>query len=371
MDHQNFQNIKVPTALLNNDQARRNIALMAEKTARQNIQFRPHFKTHQSSAIGEWFREVGVKSITVSSVRMAAYFAKNGWDDILIAFPVNLRELSEINELAARAELSLIVESAEAIEKLDRGLSAKVKVWVKVDSGMHRAGIDWRDRNGIEQLCKNIFSAKNLKLQGLLTHAGQTYHTSSPEEIRRLYMESNRRMIDLREYLQSNLGTALKVSVGDTPGCWLSEDLGSVDEIRPGNFLLFDAMMMNLGVCRFEDVALVVACPVTAKHKNRNEVVLYGGAIHLSKEFILHEQHPVYGYAVEMTGKGWKFLGRDNPVVSLSQEHGIVQATDEVFNQVEIGGLMGIIPVHSCLVVDTLGYLVDLEGKRYETMRQP
>ena len=369
MIDQNLSHIKVPTALLDRKQARRNIRTMAEKVTQQNIRFRPHFKTHQSAEIGEWFREAGVNSITVSSVRMAAYFAENGWEDILIAFPANLRELAEINDLAARVQLSLIVESPDVAVALDRGLTHTTNVWVKVDTGMRRAGIGWQDAQAIEDLSKILRSAKNLKFMGLLTHAGQTYHAASPDEIQRLYIESNRRLSDLRDSLIRKLDLDLKVSVGDTPGCWLSDDLGEVDEIRPGNFLLFDAMMMDLGVCRPEDVALAVACPIVAKHKDRKEVVIYGGAIHLSKEFILREEHPFYGYTVKLNGTGWKFLGRDNYVISLSQEHGVIRVTDEVFDQMEIGGLLGIIPVHSCLVVDTLGYMVDLQGNRYDTLR--
>lgn len=369
MIDQNFSHIKVPTALLDSEQARRNIQTMAEKAAQKNTRFRPHFKTHQSAEIGEWFREAGVSSITVSSVRMAGYFAENGWKDILIAFPANLRELSEINDLAARVDLSLIVESPVVAVSLDRGITRATNVWVKVDTGMRRAGIWWENTREIEDLCCVIHSAMNLKLLGLLTHAGQTYHAESPDEIRRMYIESNHRLRDLRDSLNRKLDLDLKVSVGDTPGCWLSDDLGTVDEIRPGNFLLFDAMMMDLDVCRPEDVALAVACPVVAKHKDRNEVVIYGGAIHLSKEFILREGNPIYGYAVELDGAGWKFLGRDNYVISLSQEHGVIRVTDEVFDQMEIGGLLGIIPVHSCLAVDTLGYLLDLQGNCYNTMR--
>jgi D-serine deaminase-like pyridoxal phosphate-dependent protein len=369
MINQNFSHIKVPTALLDNEKARRNIRTMAEKAARQKIRFRPHFKTHQSEEIGEWFREAGVGSITVSSVRMAAYFAKNGWADILIAFPANLRELSEINKLAASVNLSLIMESPDVAVGLDRGLTHAINVWVKVDTGMLRAGIWWEDAQEIEELCSVIRSSKNLELLGLLTHAGQTYHAASPDEIRKLYKESNQRLIELRDDLQRKSGLELKISVGDTPGCWLSDDLGAVDEIRPGNFLLFDAMMMDLGVCCPEDVALVVACPVVAKHKNRNELVIYGGAIHLSKEFMLRARNPIYGYVVELDGAGWEFKSRDNYVVSLSQEHGIVRLTNDVFERVKIGGLLGIIPVHSCLAVDTMGYLFDLLGIRYDTMR--
>lgn len=369
MIDQNFSHIKVPTALLDSEQARRNIRTMAEKAARQNIRFRPHFKTHQSAEIGEWFRTAGVSSITVSSVRMAAYFAENGWGDILIAFPANLRELSDINELAARVDLSLIVESPEVADSLDRGLTHAIKIWVKIDTGMRRAGIRWENTQEIEMLCKILRSAKNLKLMGLLTHAGQTYHAASPDEIRSLYIESNHRLCDLRDSLKRKLDLDLKVSVGDTPGCWLSDDLGEVDEIRPGNFLLFDAMMMDLGVCRPGDIALSVACPVVAKHKDRNEVVIYGGAIHLSKEFILHKGNPIYGYVVELDGAKWVFNNRDNFVITLSQEHGIVRLTNDVFDRVDIGGLLVIIPVHSCLAVDTMGYLLDFQGNRYDTMR--
>ena len=83
-----------PTLLVNPVIAQQNIAFMAEKARRQGIRFRPHFKTHQSAAVGEWFRQVGVTAITVSSVDMALYFADHGWDDITIAFPVNIRQMT-------------------------------------------------------------------------------------------------------------------------------------------------------------------------------------------------------------------------------------------------------------------------------------
>jgi D-serine deaminase-like pyridoxal phosphate-dependent protein len=67
--------IATPTLLLDEGRARRNLDGMAARAARAGVRFRPHFKTHQSARIGEWFREAGVHSITVSSVRMAAYFA--------------------------------------------------------------------------------------------------------------------------------------------------------------------------------------------------------------------------------------------------------------------------------------------------------
>ncbi len=76
----------------------------------------------------------------------------------------------------------------------------------------------------------------------------------------------------------------LKLSVGDTPGCSLLPDFPGVDEIRPGNFVFYDAEQLEIGSCASNQIAVALACPIVARHPERNEVVLYGGAIHLSKE---------------------------------------------------------------------------------------
>jgi len=58
---------------------------MAARARQFGLHFRPHFKTHQAAALGDLFRAEDVTSITVSSLHMARYFARNGWRDITIA----------------------------------------------------------------------------------------------------------------------------------------------------------------------------------------------------------------------------------------------------------------------------------------------
>ncbi|MEL6971921.1 MAG: alanine racemase, partial [Bacteroidota bacterium] len=67
--------ISTPTLLLDEQRCRRNIAAMVQNAEQQQVQLRPHFKTHQSLEIGRWFKENGVNKITVSSLAMAHYFA--------------------------------------------------------------------------------------------------------------------------------------------------------------------------------------------------------------------------------------------------------------------------------------------------------
>src|SRR4051812_3608705 len=113
-----LDSITRPTLILDEERARRNIERMAEKARQSKVGFRPHFKTHQSGEIGDWFRECGVTSITVSSVAMAEYFQAAGWQDITIAFPVNWREIEAINRLAGQVHLGLILESVETVQFL-------------------------------------------------------------------------------------------------------------------------------------------------------------------------------------------------------------------------------------------------------------
>src|SRR5665647_980572 len=131
-----------PTLLLNKETAIRNIDTMARKAANLHLNFRPHFKTHQSAEIGEWFRAAGVKCITVSSFTMASYFAEVGWDDITIALSVNIPEIPEINELAGRIKLNLLIENMEGLEALQQQITWHTGVFIKIDTGYNRTGIE-------------------------------------------------------------------------------------------------------------------------------------------------------------------------------------------------------------------------------------
>jgi D-serine deaminase-like pyridoxal phosphate-dependent protein len=365
-----FKAIVKPTLLLDEAQAVKNINFMVSKSKAQGKQFRPHFKTHQSAEIGGWFRKAGVKTITVSSVSIAKYFASHGWKNITIAFPVNWREINEINALADHNHLELLVESCETARFLQNNLRLLTEVWVKIDVGAHRAGLNWQNRDEITRLVNTILQCNKLILRGFLTHDGRTYHATSPNEIKSLYKDSTNHLNIVSKWFEESRKSAFEISVGDTPGCWLSDDLGDVNEIRPGNFIFFDVGQYQLGVCTLEEIAVTVACPVVAKHAERLEVVIYGGAIHLSKELILNKGVPIYGMVAFPEEERWGIPEEDCYVSSLSQEHGIVKMNEKAFNKIQVGDLLCILPVHSCLTADALGQYLTLDGRWIEMMKK-
>jgi len=365
--------IKKPTLLLDTSKARRNIHQMVVKANSQNVRLRPHFKTHQSAQVGELFREEDVTAITVSSVEMAAYFARHGWKDILVAFPVNVREKDEINALAQTIHLGLLVESMETVGFLEQALKAPVDVWVKVDVGYHRTGLAWDDAAAVASVCRAVQGQSNSRLRGLLTHGGQSYTAGSPDVAKEIYAECVGRLKTLRQELQQNGLAGLELSPGDTPGCVSSDDLGGVDEIRPGNFVFFDAMQLKAGICRAEEIAVALACPVVALHPERDEVVIYGGAIHLSKDSFVKDGKPCYGYVALPEQEGWSAPLKGAWVAHLSQEHGIVHMLSSDLQRLKAGDLLCILPAHSCLTVTAMGeyYTIErspLKGQRIGTM---
>jgi D-serine deaminase-like pyridoxal phosphate-dependent protein len=368
MNNPFFDQITKPTLILNEQIARENIRRMADKARQAKVQFRPHFKTHQSTAIGEWFRDEGVQRITVSSVDMAEYFAAGGWKDITIAFTLNTRQISQIQSLASQITLGVLIEDSESVSLLGCSIKGNLNIWIKIDSGTHRTGLAWTNHAKLFEILTKSFDYPNLNVLGILTHAGSTYHAQSTMDAIRLHTESTSRLIELREsIIQAGFPTPL-ISIGDTPGVSLVSKLGNIDEIRPGNFVFFDAEQLEIGSCTPQQIAVALACPIVAQHPERNEVVIYGGAIHLSKESFLHSGQSSYGLVTAPESNGWGEILPECSVVRLSQEHGIISIPEKMFNHFPIGGLATIIPAHSCLTVHLMRRYLTLEGKPIEIM---
>jgi len=347
--------------------ARANIHRMNAKAEANKAVLRPHFKTHQSGVVGQWFRQAGVDRITVSSVSMAQYFADHGWDDILIAFPVNLPEIKNINTLAGRIKLYLQLEDVSVATRLNAMLEHEVGVYIKIDSGAGRTGIALENEQAILEMVTALKAFKKLKLTGLLTHAGHFYHqTGGKLAIQEMAHQISLKMNALKSKIKQE---DLILSWGDTPSCSMLDELKGFDEWRPGNFVYYDVMQYHIGSCSLEDVAVAMACPVVAVHPEREEIVIYGGSVHFSGEYIAADNNfRMYGYVVNFTKNGWTQPIAGALLARLSQEHGIVKLPKEFCRKYKPGDLIGILPVHSCITVSAIRRQLDLEGNLISKM---
>lgn len=359
--------IEKPTIVVDEHKLRKNLERMSEKVRRNGIRLRAHFKSHQSATIGEIVREFGVSAITVSSLDLAAYFADHHWQDITVAIPVNIRQIDAINGLAGRISLGVLVESLYTAQFLASNIRSPLQVWIEIDSGEFRTGVHWENSEKIGQIARLIAGNEFLSLAGILTHAGQSYEQVSVDAIRKVHRESTSRMNDVRAIL-ANLGfSGLKISIGDTPTCSLMEDFSGVDEIRPGNFVFNDLLQVSLGVCEEKDIAVAVACPVIAKYLERNEVIIYGGGAHLAKDYLMRDGSPYFGLVALPSESGWTSSIADTWLSKIAQEHGTIHARRDFIDEVKIGDVLMILPIHSCLTANLHQVFQTIEGKVLES----
>ncbi len=350
--------IRSPKLILNRETVSNNIEFMYKKAERLGLEFRPHFKTHQSIEIGNLFKQQGVTGITVSSINMAKYFANLGWGDITIAIPFNILEIEALNKLAQKATISVLVVDRDVIKFLENKLTVNLKAYIEIDTGQKRSGVAHNHFEQIDNLVETIRSCDKIEFAGFYAHSGHTYNCRSKNEI----LDIGRQAIEKLNALFDRYKAP--ICYGDTPSCSVMNDFGKVSQISPGNFVFYDWMQVIIGSSEPKNIAVALFCPVLAKYSSRKEILIHGGAVHLSKEFMLRDNSmPYFGVVSKAFDKsGVGNIVENVFVKSLSQEHGIIECTDEYFNSVQIGDVIPVIPIHSCLTADLMSGYVDLNG---------
>lgn len=352
--------ITSPTLVLSERITRNNLQRMAIKAKTHGKKLVPHWKTSQSKEVGRWAREYGITEITCSSIKMAEYLSQEGWERIHIAFPFNVRELPKLNQLALQQRMSVQVVNPVTATLLARELKAPIDFFIEIDAGYGRTGVQFSDTATIDSILSIASGCSHLQFRGFYLHPGHTYYGKDNFKIHQESRNALKSLKDRYNILYPKLLTRL----GDTPGCAVVEDFGEVDELGPGNFVFFDLMQVALGSCRKEDIALCLAVPVVDIQHSRKEILIHGGGVHLAKDVLVQaDGSKNFGEIVLLHDQGWTIPKHYSYVKSISQEHGIIQASEELLASVQVGDLLGILPVHSCMTADCMGFYLGLDGK--------
>lgn len=355
--------ITSPTLLINEQLTRANIKRMADKAARNGKKLVPHWKTAQSHEIGNWAKAYGIKEVTASSIKLAEYLCGQGWENIHIAFPFNILEIPRLNYLAANQSLSVQVVNPVTAQKLAEELTHEVGFFIEIDAGYGRTGVHISDFGTIESILRIAASSDKLNFKGFYLHPGHTYYTPDKAGI---YEQSRQALHMLKMKYQSEF-PGLVTRVGDTPGCAVTEDFGDVDELGPGNFVFFDLMQAELGSCAKEDISVCLAVPVVDINQERKEILVHGGGVHLAKDVLVDAQgNKNFGEVVFLDEKGWTIPADRSYLKSISQEHGLIKASDSLMATVKVGDLLGILPIHSCMTADCMGEYLSLDGRKID-----
>jgi D-serine deaminase-like pyridoxal phosphate-dependent protein len=301
--------------------------------------------------------ELGASGITVSTLYEADVFADHGFDDITWAFPVPLSRIPQAVRLAQRVRLGVVVDSHAAIEALAQ-TGEPLHVWLKVDCGYHRAGVDPCSDDAVE-LARMVVDSGTLSFDGILSHSGHAYDVASTDAAAVVAESERAAMVEFAARLADQGIDVPGVSVGSTPAMRSARGLSGVTEARPGNYALYDYSQAVLGSCTPADCAVSVIASVVSSPAGGEHSIVDAGALSLSKDpgpVSPHSQTMGEIYEEYVSGT----LNQETRLVSVSQEHGRVN------RELPIGERVRILPNHSCLTVAHFDEMHVVRGDQVE-----
>ncbi|HKJ44191.1 MAG TPA: alanine racemase [Balneolales bacterium] len=341
-----LKDLRTPAFLIDLSKLQANSTHMIRKAEEYGVKLRPHVKTHKTIEAAKYQLGDSLTRITVSTLAEAFFYQENGFQDITYAFPITRDKLDNAALLTRKLKhFHILLDQYDTFEKVQEyGYEHDItfSVYLIVDSGARRAGVNPEDPRSL-QLARALQEAKNIYFQGILTHAGQSYHCKTIMEVKKVAEIEHKVMVRFAEQIRSSGIECREVSIGSTPTCMHADNWEGVTEIRPGNYVFFDKFQSDIGSCSLSDCSASVLTRVVGHYPDHNRMLIDAGALALSKDqgatHILDEV--VYGFV------------KNHPelnITRLSQEHGFIESDDTIqFSNYPIGSFLEIIPNHSCL----------------------
>ena len=320
---------------------RANVRRMADRAAISGVALRPHVKTHKSPDIARIQVGAGATGITVATVGEAEVFARHGFTDIFVAYPVWVdgERATRLRDLMPQATVTVGVESAEGAAALGRHLGGtSLGVLVEVDSGHHRTGVAAERAGDVAAVARRA----GLQVRGVFTFPGHGY---APGLAAQAAEDEVRTLSRAAESLRAVGIEPQVLSGGSTPtlahaAAW--REVPSLTELRPGVYVFGDAQQWELGATEPADIALT--CRATVVSHRRRRLVLDCG----SK--ILGADRASYS-----SGHGRLLRQPHARIVELAEHHAVVEVGRGPVPA--LGDRVDVVPNHVCTAVNLVDRL--------------
>lgn len=325
-----------PMPVIDEDRLTANITRAQEYMTAHGRAFRPHIKTHKIPAVARQQLDAGAVGINCQKVTEAEVFADAGSDDILITYNIlgaaRLMRLKALNDRVAT--LRVVVDNVTTIAGLSATFATgkPLSVLVECDTGAGRCGV--QSPSDAATLARQISDAHGLRFDGLLT-----YPAIGGAAVVEAFLQNTMARL-------SDLGIDCPVrSNGGSPDLFSAHLVPSATEHRAGTYVYNDRSMVRAGECSVDDIAMHVLATVVSR-PTPTRAVLDAGSKALTSDLLGFADH---GEIVGLPGAR---------IVSLSEEHAVVDLTDCTAPLPVVGTQVRVIPNHTCVVSNLFDRMV-------------
>ncbi|MFX1567660.1 MAG: DSD1 family PLP-dependent enzyme [Promethearchaeota archaeon] len=339
--------ISTPALVVDYNLMKKNIETMAKFAKEHHVGLRPHVKTHKCPIIGKMQLEAGANGICVARVGEAEVFAKNGFDDILIANEVvDLHQIERLVKLNKKSLVRVCVDSEKNIADLNRIAykeGQKLEVLLEVDVGLGRNGVQAGDP--ALNLANSIKKKSHLKLVGLQGYEGHLISIIDPELRREKTEDSMNLLVKTRNLLNNNGFDISYLTASNTVTYKFSADYDGITELQPGTYVFNDEHYLELSP-EF-DIAVTVLSTVSNNPGKRIYSIDAG-----LKAATNDNGNPIFKYYPK------------SKIKVMTEEHSIVRTAPK--DRFEIGQKIEIYPSHICTTVNLYDFFTVVEEGHFK-----
>lgn len=347
--------LETPAPLVDLDRLARNLDRMAAFAAINGLALRPHIKTHKSTRIAAEQLDRGAVGVTCATPYEAEVMSEV-CADVLVAYPpVGASRVERLMGLAPEVRLTVALDSTRAVEDLvtaARQHDRTVRVYVELDLGMHRVGV--QSTEDAIALARLVRQSAPLEYAGIAFYPGNIRENVADQDA--AIEDLSRRVGGVLEELDRAGVRPRIVSGGSTPTAWRSHEIAGLTEIRPGTYVYNDRTTAEVGACEWEDCAFTVLATVVSTSV-AGQAVIDAGSKALGRE-------PLRGTATD--GFGVLLEHPEVTVSGMSEEHGILDLSRSDWKPA-VGDRVRVIPNHVCIVVHLNDLVYGVRGDVVET----
>lgn len=328
--------VLTPMPVIDEDRLAQNIARAQAYMTTKGLQFRPHIKTHKLTSVAQAQLAAGAVGINCQKLTEAEAFADAGFDDILITYNIlGTARLSGLKALNARVKcLRVVVDSATTVAGLAATFDAErlLGVLVECDTGGGRVGV--QSPAEAVALARQIAASKGLRFDGLLTYPA----VGGAAKVEAFLTQS------ITELAEVGLDCPIR-SNGGSPDLWNAHLVPSATEHRAGTYVYNDRSMVRAGECSLQDCAMQVLATVVSR-PTATRAVLDAGSKALTSDLLGFSDHGLIETLPEAR------------IVSLSEEHAVVDLSACTGPLPQVGDQLRIIPNHTCVISNLFDRMV-------------
>lgn len=210
-----LSHVMTPALAIYPEIVRRNISTTLALVGGDPNRWRPHVKTAKIAAVMHMLTEFGVRKFKCATTLELQTAISAGANDVLIAYPLagaNALRVRQIAESEPRVRISALVESCDQIAMWQGG---HVGLFVDINPGMNRTGVEQRDVPLILALAKAIQNSK-IEFRGLHYYDGHL-HDSDHEALVAKAHSGYSRLLEIVSTLGANGNEIPEVITSGTP----------------------------------------------------------------------------------------------------------------------------------------------------------